>query len=364
MSRPRKHAYKALPVNLTYDKSTQHYRYRRPDNHKSFSMGKDKAKAITAAKQLNSLLITDCNLVSKVIGSTQTLLAYIENRFKPAILQERELAEKTLQDYQYKLRIISDNNISQLKLADIVVADISQFLSQFPPTQSNRYRSLLNVIFKHAVAEGLISDNPVHVTLNRKIKKHRQRLKQDEYHRIYHHENTENWLKNAMDLSLITLQRREDVLNMKFSDIKEGHLYVIQKKTAKHGASAFLKIKIGNTLQDIIDRCRDALNSPYLIHRRPDRLIKSKTRDHHTKVLPDYLTKCFSAVRDATQLFQHLSEYQRPTFHEIRSLGIKLYEDKGINAQVLAGHTTRNMTEQYKLGHDIEWQEVAAELSP
>lgn len=53
---------------------------------------------------------------------------------------------------------------------------------------------------------------------------------------------------------------------------------------------------------------------------------------------------------------------QRPGFHEIRSLGIKLYEDQGIDAQTLAGHTTRAMTEKYKEGHEIQWTKTAAGL--
>ncbi|MES2142697.1 MAG: hypothetical protein V4471_07455 [Pseudomonadota bacterium] len=35
---------------------------------------------------------------------------------------------------------------------------------------------------------------------------------------------------------------------------------------------------------------------------------------------------------------------KRPTFHEIRSLGIKQYENRGIDAQALAGHKTRGLS--------------------
>ena len=43
----------------------------------------------------------------------------------------------------------------------------------------------------------------------------------------------------------------------------------------------------------------------------------------------------------------------RPTFHEIRSLGIALKENQGEDAQALAGHTNRHITDHYKQGHDI-----------
>lgn len=62
-------------------------------------------------------------------------------------------------------------------------------------------------------------------------------------------------------------------------------------------------------------------------------------------------------------MFKNIPIEKRPTFHEIRSLGIKLYEDSGINAQYLAGHTHRKMTELYKLGHEIEWTAAEATLN-
>jgi hypothetical protein len=45
------------------------------------------------------------------------------------------------------------------------------------------------------------------------------------------------------------------------------------------------------------------------------------------------------------------------TFHKK-----KLYEDTGVDAQALAGHTNRKMTEQYKVGHETEWTLAEANL--
>lgn len=162
-----------------------------------------------------------------------------------------------------------------------------------------------------------------------------------------------------MDLGLLTLQRRFDIANMQFSDIKNDYLYVIQQKTKKHGASAHIKIKIGDELQQVIERCRSNIVSPFLVSRIPERLMPSQNRNHFTQVSADYLSKKFSEARDKCSLFQNMPEEKRPTFHEIRSLGIKLYEDQGIDAQKLAGHTDRRLTENYKVGHQIDWIEAA-----
>ena len=43
-----------------------------------------------------------------------------------------------------------------------------------------------------------------------------------------------------------------------------------------------------------------------------------------------------------------------PTFHEIRSLAIRLYSEQGVNAQLLAGHSDPGTTAIYlnARGHD------------
>lgn len=113
---------------------------------------------------------------------------------------------------------------------------------------------------------------------------------------------------------------------------------------------------IGDDLARVIQDCRNSpVDSPFIIHRKPDQIHKAKNKEHHTQVLPDYLTEKFAEARDATGLFNKLEALQRPTFHEIRSLGIQLYEKGGMDAQALAGHTDRKMTEAYKKGHEIEW---------
>lgn len=144
-------------------------------------------------------------------------------------------------------------------------------------------------------------------------------------------------------------------------------MYVIQSKTEKHGESVYLKIKITPTLESIINRCRDLIVSPYIIHRKPDRCSKQNytadSKQHFSQITPDYLTKTFASIRDQLPEFKSVAAGERPSFHEIRSLGITLYEKNGINAQSLAGHKTRAMTDKYKEGHEPTWTAVEADLN-
>lgn len=362
MARHRKKANKTLPPNL-YQDPNGYFKYRRLDTGKWFSFGKDRPKAVSAAQQLNSILMAGRDLVEKVVGNSSIFNDFLE-QFESKIMPERELAEETTKAYKNKIIHIR-NSLGQKPIDEISVLEIAEFLNQFPSVNSNRYRSLLSLIFKYAIAQGLCENNPADKTIPRKIKKKRKRLTLEAYQAIY--ELAPNWLKNAMDIGLQTLQRREDIVSLKFSDIKKEYLYVIQNKTKKHGESAYLKIKIELPLRKILARCRDRMLSPYLVHRRPDRFSEqnknAKSKKHYTQVTPDYLSKSFTEIRDTLSIFKNIPVEERPTFHEIRSLGIKLYEDQGMDAQFLAGHKRRAMTDKYKEGHEIQWTEVSAGLT-
>lgn len=364
MARPRNKNNKGLPPNL-YEGINGYYKYRRPDTGKWHSIGKDRVKAISAAKQLNSMLLPGRDIVGKVINEPVQVFNTFLDRFEFELMPERKLAVLTIKEHKKKLVHIR-KELGDKLIDELSIKEISEFLDKFPSVSSNRYRSLLIVIFKYAVAKGLCKENPVEKTLPKMEEKKRQRLELEGFLDIYNHPEAELWFKNAMDLGLQTLQRREDLVNLKFSDIKEGYLYVIQHKTEKHGDSAYLKIKITPILQNVLSRCRDCFLSPFILHRKPDKHskqnYKAESKQHFTQITPGYLTKAFSNIRDKLPRFKSIPMAKRPTFHEIRSLGIKQYENRGIDAQALAGHKTRAMTDKYKEGHKPQWTEVEAGL--
>ena len=63
-------------------------------------------------------------------------------------------------------------------------------------------------------------------------------------------EKSPGWLQNAIDLALITAQRRIDILSMKFEDVRDGHLYVIQQKTAKATDAAWIRSRSRQSCRD------------------------------------------------------------------------------------------------------------------
>ncbi|HIE1098891.1 MULTISPECIES: tyrosine-type recombinase/integrase [Stenotrophomonas] len=186
------------------------------------------------------------------------------------------------------------------------------------------------------------------------------RLTLDVYRAIW--DQAAPWLRNAMDLSLVTLLRREDVVTVKFSDVRDGHLWMVPSKT-EGSTNVRLQIAVAGPLLDLLTRCRDDVVSPFVIHRLPEKARPSdkraKDRAHHTQVLPEQLSRAFAKARDAAGVGGEAP----PTFHEIRSLGGALLRDAGWTTeevQVLMGHASKSMTEHYLDGHDAPWTEVHA----
>jgi len=171
------------------------------------------------------------------------------------------------------------------------------------------------------------------------------------------------WLQNAMDLGLQTLQRREDLVLLRWSDIEGDRIRIEQGKTGRR-----LGIEVGPELREILQRCRDRVASPYVLHRLPEKArpigMRASSRQHHTQILPEQLTRAFADAFERSGLaVKH--EQTRPTFHEIRSLGMALYREQGWSEeriQTLAGHADVSMTRHYLEGHEAPFQPVESGL--
>jgi hypothetical protein len=138
-------------------------------------------------------------------------------------------------------------------------------------------------------------------------------------------------------------------------------LVVIQNKTIKHGDKACIVISLDSAMEEVIARCMGSeLPSPNLLHFKPRRISHSKHK-HWTAFNPDHVSKQFATIRDSLEVFQAMKIGDRPTFHEIRALGGKRYEDqygkdKGKQiANMLMGHTSSKMTDHYLDGHRVEF---------
>ena len=178
------------------------------------------------------------------------------------------------------------------------------------------------------------------------------RLSLDEWKKILAQIPEDRYSHKAMLLALVTGQRREDIANMKFSDIKDGYLHIEQSKT---GARIALPLNlrceaIGLSLEDVIRKCRDRFVSPYLLH--------GKMNNKAKPVNLILVSKEFAAARDAAGIVPPAGKTPT-TFHEQRSLSERLYRAQGIDTKILLGHKTQSTTDRYNDDRGKEWTKLA-----
>jgi hypothetical protein len=87
-----------------------------------------------------------------------------------------------------------------------------------------QFRSMLTWILASAVEEGWMDSNPALVTRKFAHTRKRARLTVETYKAI--HTKAPGWLQLAMDISLMTLLRRDDVVSLRFTDYRDVCLWV------------------------------------------------------------------------------------------------------------------------------------------
>ncbi|RZG71846.1 phage integrase Arm DNA-binding domain-containing protein [Acinetobacter sp. WCHAc060025] len=365
MGRPRKKGNLDVPTNL-YRGDGKSWRYRHPVTGKFHSMGIDRQKAFQAARKLNDLLIPEVDLVAKVSGSV-AFGEFSENWFLHKRRKDgKPLSKSTKQTYRIYLTFCQ-NKWRDLSMDSITLLMINAHLDSLTTVPSNQTRSILMEIFDLAVSKGLCPDNPAQLTLRKFPHKERKRHTVEGLAII--RDAAEPWMKNAIDLAMLTTQRRIDIINMKWEHIVDGYLHVAQEKTTDDPEDEFevsegagyVRIKIDEELQKVLDQCNDGIDSPFIIHRVPNRKGRPNidvVKEHFTQLDKQYITKNFAKLATSTNAYPNYTSKQRPSFHEIRALAIFLHKKAGRSAQALAGHATPKMTEHYESGHEIIWNDV------
>ncbi|WP_222424524.1 tyrosine-type recombinase/integrase [Yersinia frederiksenii] len=274
------------------------------------------------------------------------------------LLNRRGLAENTM-----KMRILQIGYINQkfgkMQIDAITTKHIADFINAYvdegKSSMAVNLRSVLSDVFREAIADGLISSNPVEATRTPSPKVKRERLDYDAFRKIHLAALQQpKWVSLSMALALMTGQRRDDIRQLKRSDVHDGKLWVIQGKTGNQIAiSLSLRLEIMNTtLAEVIEQCLNNSKSEYLISS-----ASKKSGREPGALNADSLTKAFVKALKATDLVYEISP---PSFHEIRSLASRLYEAEYSKefAQKLLGHKSMKMTNVYLDSRKNEWVEI------
>jgi len=353
MGRKRNAASKGFPPNL-YLNSAGYFYYRNPNTKAFKGLGRDRAKAMAEARAANAVLATQkpSSLADWVAGRTDYTLAEWIPLYRDLWETKEPRADNTLRGCKMYLAKLLAWDGSATKLRDISTAQMAQLLeavkrdSGAPSALALRARA--SDVFRMAITQGLIEEgkNPVVSTYapDRTVK--RERLTLEQFQLIRQH--AQPWLQKAMDLAVMTAQRREDIGSMKFADARDGFLFVAQGKSQgqiKLQIDTSIRLEaMGMSIADAINACRDKVVSRYIVHHSLHQ-GRAKPGD---RIAANGLTDAFKAARDAAGVGARDGKTP-PSFHELRSLAQRLYRNEyGAEfAQAMLGHKNASMTAVY-----------------
>jgi integrase len=361
MGRKRLAKNKGFPPNL-YQNPAGYFYYKNPQTKQQKGLGRDRAHAFSEARAANAVLATmkPSSLADWAAGKT----AYTLGEWLPIYSQlweeKTEPKPSTLALHKYHVRRLGECELAPRRLTDITTAMIAKYVDQVKSesgaTTATAMRSRLSDVFRWAETQGLIEAgrSPVTATRAPKVTVTRERMSLEQFEAI--RDQAPVWLRNAMNLALVTGQRREDVLIAKFADWRDGRLYVAQGKSNGRTRLALdgnLGVA-GMTIAGVVKTCRDLIASRYIVHHVENRgVMKAGNR-----INGDGLSYAFVRAREAAGIKE--KDGRTPvTFHEIRSLSERLYREQyGAEvAQAVLGHKSAEMTARYD---DVrgEWKVV------
>lgn len=364
--RPRNTGSKDLPPNL-YRKTDSrngvtYYTYRDPISGRVFGLGKDKEAAIREAVAANHADAIKPTLTERLSAPVKT----------PGRLFSEWLAEYRELYADRKLSASSNKNVGmrinrldavfgKKGVKDITTMDVADYLTAMAKEgkaqMARAMRSLLRDVFAEAQARGWVDTNPVEVTKAARVTIRRERLTLDLWLAIYA-EAKKPWLRRAMELAVLTGQRRDDIGAMLFKNSHDGFLHVVQSKTgARLRISTTLRLEsLDLDLAAVIKQCRDRVLSQHLVHHTQ---ASGRAKAGQPVVL-DTLSSAFAEARDKAAARLGITfGRQPPSFHEQRSLAARLHEAEGRDPQKLLGHRTAAMTDLYRDSRGAEWIDVA-----
>ena len=365
MGRKRLAKNKGFPPNL-YQNPAGYFYYKNPMTKQQRGLGRDRTHAFSEARAANAVLATmkPSSLADWVAGRTEYTLAEWMPLYRQLWMEKVEPKPPTVAASDSYLRRLEESEFAHRRLTDITTMMVAKYLEAYKVERgapsARQMRSKMSDIFRWAETQGLIEAgrSPVTATRAHKVTVARERMSLEQFLQVREHAPV--WLRNAMNLALVTGQRREDILTMKFTDWRDGRLHIAQGKSggktrlALDGAVGIRKA--GLSIADVVKMCRDSIASPYLVHHVRHRGTAKPGR----RINGDALGDAFAAARAAAGI--EVQDGRTPvTFHEIRSLAERLYrEEFGADfAQSILGHKNAATTAKYD---DLrgEWRVVSA----
>lgn len=372
-ARPRKNNVRIPNLYPLYSRKVNkiYWRYKHPVTGKFHGLGDNEEEAKAIAIEANSRLaehrtrqitaLSDRIAASK--GKAITVSSWIDRYW--SIQKERlkagEIRPNTYKQKNKPVQLLL-SRFAMKELPEVNARDIASILDEYKAAGQNRMgqvvRSVLIDVFKEAQHAGEVPPgyNPALATKQPWRRITRQRLNLEEWQRIFEIADANHkYMGNAMLLAVVTGQRLGDIAKMRFDDIWDEPIHVVQQKTGvKLAIPLSLQCKaLDISLHEVVGRCRDYVVSPWLIH-----FFRDTTHGKRGgQVTANTLTTNFSKARDKANIDR--AKGTPATFHEQRSLSERIYRAQGVDTRLLLGHKSQRQTDRYHDDRGKEWLLVA-----
>ncbi|GAB2199436.1 hypothetical protein MAH4_35970 [Sessilibacter sp. MAH4] len=145
---------------------------------------------------------------------------------------------------------------------------------------------------------------------------------------------------------------------MKFSDEKDGRIFIVRKEVERHN-TGYVFAEITPALREVLTRAKSL---PPLSQYVVSKILRGGRRG---QLRPEMISRTFHETAKECGVFNHLDRDEWPTFHEIRSLGSSVLEQSEKRPvdqiQALLAHASGEQTQVYLDGHgDQKWIEAVA----
>lgn len=367
-ARPR--IYKNHVENL-YQKTDKrngktYFSYKHPESGKFIGLGSDRDKAFAAAKEAN-LVFAERRLDSlrMIIDSSPKVVASIGISVKSWIeryinlqyarMKDGKLKPETVRTKVYRAELMV-RYLGSKRLKEVTTKDIFDVIEQY--TSKEKYGMARNIqaawrdVFIEAQYAGEVESgfNPVSATRKVQVEVKRKRITTDDVTTLFNSKiyRSRHYLKMASKIAITTGLRRGDIVGLKYSDIKDGHLLVSLNKSNGKTKLAFpLELTnpyLNQSLSEIISECRSTkIVSKYLIHHNRN-MISRNSIVKGQKVTAETITTAFyEAKKECRSLLSDFSV----SFHELRSFSERTYREAGFDTKILLGHKNQETTDTY-----------------
>lgn len=337
-----------------YEPRAGYYVWRHPDG-RTLPIGRvpfavARAEAIAANAHVSE---TALGLVERLQGAGQTVADLVDKM--PAAKADNTARARRSLDGKIKAAI------GHKACAELTTADCAKMIEGEEAgghaRQAEALRSRLIAVCQRGQQLGWLTSNPAEPTRRPAVAVKRGRLTLDAFRKIHAKAGeVAEWLPLAMLLALVSGQDRSTIAAMERKHVSGDVLTTWRAKTRATNQPVAIPLAlrlnaVGVSLAELVAQ-RTGVVSRYLVHH----VNPWGNAPAGSKVAVDRISHAFTEARKLARLPDVMPDGKlAPTFHEIRSLSKRLYDEQGdVDTKALMGHATERMGALYADPRGVE----------